>query len=215
MPIKDQRTRIDEMGATVLLGAATAFSIRLFAIPWYVKCQAALNEYRAAKGRLRISEKYRGGRLCAVHERAARSLRTTPAARTERRVPARVRPRSRDRSHARGAPRRRAGRHRAGDDFGILRQMIRGRALALVRSLRSTRGSAVSAFRSSPCCGARPRRQVKPNADYGGLWPAANGSCCARRAYRRLAPRAWPHRRGPTSVSDGGWRTGLPRRGLA
>jgi hypothetical protein len=32
------------------VGAATAFWILLFAIPWYVKCQAALNEYWAAKG---------------------------------------------------------------------------------------------------------------------------------------------------------------------
>ena len=32
------------------VSAATAFWILLFAIPWYVKCQSALNEYWASKG---------------------------------------------------------------------------------------------------------------------------------------------------------------------
>lgn len=32
------------------VGAATAFWILLFAIPWYVKCQQALNEHWAAEG---------------------------------------------------------------------------------------------------------------------------------------------------------------------
>ena len=32
------------------VGAATAFWILLFGIPWYVKCQAALNRYWASKG---------------------------------------------------------------------------------------------------------------------------------------------------------------------
>ncbi len=32
------------------VSAATAFWILLFAIPWYVKCQAALNDFWAAKG---------------------------------------------------------------------------------------------------------------------------------------------------------------------
>ncbi len=32
------------------VGPATAFWILLFAIPWYVKCQNALNQYWASKG---------------------------------------------------------------------------------------------------------------------------------------------------------------------
>ena len=37
-------------GQTSPVGAATAFWILLFAIPWYVKCQSALNQYWASKG---------------------------------------------------------------------------------------------------------------------------------------------------------------------
>ena len=32
------------------VGAATAFWVLLFGIPWYFKCQVALNDYWAAKG---------------------------------------------------------------------------------------------------------------------------------------------------------------------
>ena len=32
------------------VSAMTAFWILLFAVPWYVKCQAALNDYWEAKG---------------------------------------------------------------------------------------------------------------------------------------------------------------------
>lgn len=32
------------------VGAATAFWVLLFGIPWYVKCQAALNDFWASKG---------------------------------------------------------------------------------------------------------------------------------------------------------------------
>jgi hypothetical protein len=32
------------------VGPATAFWILLFAVPWYVKCQSALNQYWASKG---------------------------------------------------------------------------------------------------------------------------------------------------------------------
>lgn len=37
-------------GQTSPVGPATAFWILLFAIPWYVKCQSALNQYWASKG---------------------------------------------------------------------------------------------------------------------------------------------------------------------
>ena len=37
-------------GKTSPVGPATAFWILLFGIPWYVKCQAALNDYWAAQG---------------------------------------------------------------------------------------------------------------------------------------------------------------------
>lgn len=37
-------------GRTSPVSAMTAFWILLFGIPWYIKCQAALNEYWAAKG---------------------------------------------------------------------------------------------------------------------------------------------------------------------
>lgn len=37
-------------GRTSPVGPGTAFWILLFAIPWYVKCQSALNEYWASKG---------------------------------------------------------------------------------------------------------------------------------------------------------------------
>ena len=37
-------------GQTSPVGPATAFCILLFGIPWYVKCQNALNGYWAAKG---------------------------------------------------------------------------------------------------------------------------------------------------------------------
>ncbi len=37
-------------GRTSPVGPATAFWILLFGIPWYVKCQNALNEYWASKG---------------------------------------------------------------------------------------------------------------------------------------------------------------------
>ena len=37
-------------GQTSPVGPATAFWILLFAVPWYVKCQSALNQYWASKG---------------------------------------------------------------------------------------------------------------------------------------------------------------------
>ncbi len=37
-------------GRTSPVGPGTAFWILLFAIPWYVKCQSALNQYWASKG---------------------------------------------------------------------------------------------------------------------------------------------------------------------
>jgi hypothetical protein len=37
-------------GQTSPVGPATAFWILLFGIPWYVKCQSALNQYWASKG---------------------------------------------------------------------------------------------------------------------------------------------------------------------
>lgn len=37
-------------GRTSPVGPGTAFWILLFAIPWYVKCQSALNEYWGSKG---------------------------------------------------------------------------------------------------------------------------------------------------------------------
>ena len=37
-------------GQTSPVGPATAFWVLLFAVPWYVKCQSALNQYWASKG---------------------------------------------------------------------------------------------------------------------------------------------------------------------
>ena len=37
-------------GQTSPVGPATAFWILLFGIPWYVKCQSALNQYWVSKG---------------------------------------------------------------------------------------------------------------------------------------------------------------------
>jgi hypothetical protein len=37
-------------GQTSPVGPATAFWILLLAVPWYVKCQSALNQYWASKG---------------------------------------------------------------------------------------------------------------------------------------------------------------------
>jgi hypothetical protein len=37
-------------GQTSPVGPATAFWILLFGVPWYVKCQSALNQYWASKG---------------------------------------------------------------------------------------------------------------------------------------------------------------------
>jgi hypothetical protein len=37
-------------GQTSPVGPATAFWILLFGVPWYVKCQSALNRYWASKG---------------------------------------------------------------------------------------------------------------------------------------------------------------------
>ncbi|MGH9023004.1 MAG: DUF4234 domain-containing protein [Acidimicrobiia bacterium] len=37
-------------GQTSPVGPSTAFWILLFGIPWYVKCQSALNQYWASKG---------------------------------------------------------------------------------------------------------------------------------------------------------------------
>lgn len=37
-------------GRTSPVGPGTAFWILLFAIPWYVKCQSALNQYWGSKG---------------------------------------------------------------------------------------------------------------------------------------------------------------------
>lgn len=40
----------EQEGRTSPVGPATAFWILLFGIPWYVKCQNALNAYWASKG---------------------------------------------------------------------------------------------------------------------------------------------------------------------
>ena len=37
-------------GQTSPVGPATAFWVLLFGVPWYVKCQSALNHYWASKG---------------------------------------------------------------------------------------------------------------------------------------------------------------------
>ncbi len=37
-------------GQTSPVGPATAFWVLLFVVPWYVKCQSALNQYWASKG---------------------------------------------------------------------------------------------------------------------------------------------------------------------
>lgn len=39
-------------GQTSPVSASTAFWVLLFGIPWYVKCQGALNRYWASKGAL-------------------------------------------------------------------------------------------------------------------------------------------------------------------
>ena len=40
----------EQDGRTSPVSAATAFWALLFGIPWYVKCQAALNDFWASKG---------------------------------------------------------------------------------------------------------------------------------------------------------------------
>ncbi len=40
----------EKEGMTSPVSAATAFWVLLFGIPWYVKCQSALNDFWAAKG---------------------------------------------------------------------------------------------------------------------------------------------------------------------
>jgi hypothetical protein len=49
LPIEIQRM-YERDGRQSPVGAATAFWVLLFGIPWYVKCQKALNEYWASKG---------------------------------------------------------------------------------------------------------------------------------------------------------------------
>ena len=49
LPVEIKRM-YEREGLPSPVGPATAFWILLFAIPWYVKCQAALNEYWAMKG---------------------------------------------------------------------------------------------------------------------------------------------------------------------
>jgi Domain of unknown function (DUF4234) len=49
LPIEIQKM-YERDGRQSPVRAATAFWILLFAIPWYVKCQAALNDYWEAKG---------------------------------------------------------------------------------------------------------------------------------------------------------------------
>jgi membrane protein insertase Oxa1/YidC/SpoIIIJ len=49
LPIEIQKM-YERDGQTSPVSAKTAFWILLFAIPWYVKCQSALNDYWAGKG---------------------------------------------------------------------------------------------------------------------------------------------------------------------
>ena len=49
LPIEIQRM-FERDGQTSPVGAKTAFWILLFGIPWYVKCQGALNRYWESKG---------------------------------------------------------------------------------------------------------------------------------------------------------------------
>jgi hypothetical protein len=49
LPIEVKRM-YEADGQTSPVGPATAFWILLFAVPWYVKCQSALNQYWASKG---------------------------------------------------------------------------------------------------------------------------------------------------------------------
>jgi hypothetical protein len=49
LPVEIKRM-YERDGRTSPVGPATAFWILLFGIPWYVKCQNALNDYWAAKG---------------------------------------------------------------------------------------------------------------------------------------------------------------------
>jgi len=49
LPIEIKRM-YEKDGQVSPVRAATAFWILLFGIPWYVKCQAALNRYWASKG---------------------------------------------------------------------------------------------------------------------------------------------------------------------
>ena len=49
LPLEIQKMHERE-GRTSPVGAATAFWILLFGIPWYVKVQGALNQYWASKG---------------------------------------------------------------------------------------------------------------------------------------------------------------------
>jgi hypothetical protein len=53
-PVRTSGIEIKKMyeadGQTSPVGPATAFWILLFGVPWYVKCQSALNQYWASKG---------------------------------------------------------------------------------------------------------------------------------------------------------------------
>ena len=49
LPIEIKRM-YEADGQTSPVGPATAFWVLLFAVPWYVKCQSALNQYWASKG---------------------------------------------------------------------------------------------------------------------------------------------------------------------
>lgn len=49
LPIEIKRM-YESDGQTSPVGPATAFWILLFGVPWYVKCQSALNRYWASKG---------------------------------------------------------------------------------------------------------------------------------------------------------------------
>lgn len=49
LPIEIKRM-YEKDGKTSPVGASTAFWILLFGIPWYVKCQSALNDFWLSKG---------------------------------------------------------------------------------------------------------------------------------------------------------------------
>lgn len=49
LPIEIKKMYVRD-GKASPVGPATAFWILLFGIPWYVKCQSALNDYWASKG---------------------------------------------------------------------------------------------------------------------------------------------------------------------